>query len=125
MLYTYADAISSGWPKAEWSMTNDDLLQLNWISVDIPKPSIEEIIVKQQELQANEAIRLLRIERLKRLQNSDVYMLVDFPITTEQKTAWLEYRQALRDLPDQSTPILNADGTLDMNSVNWPIEPTM
>ena len=123
MLYSYTDTILRGWPKAEWTMTNNDLSQLNWISVDIPKPSIEEIIAKQQELQTNEAMRLLRIERLKRLQKTDVYMLADFPISTEQKTAWLQYRQALRDLPDKSSPILNADGTLDMNSVNWPVEP--
>ena len=39
-------------------------------------------------------------------------MVSDFPITTEQKTAWQAYRQALRNM-DFSDP----------DNLNWPIKP--
>ncbi len=41
----------------------------------------------------------VRIKRDKLLQESDKYMLQDFPITNEKRNEWIIYRQALRDLP--------------------------
>ena len=41
----------------------------------------------------------LRSERRTNLIDSDKFMLSDYPITTEQKSELLTYRQTLRDLP--------------------------
>lgn len=48
------------------------------------------------------------------LKKSDRYMTLDFPITEEKRDQWRQYRQALRDIPNQP-------GFPD--SVVWPTEP--
>ena len=58
-----------------------------------------------------EDIRNLRNAYLK---NSDIKMLSDFPLTDSQKQDWVNYRQALRDLPDSITDPFN---------VTWPTPP--
>jgi hypothetical protein len=62
----------------------------------------------------------LALENLRRKRNflikgSDVYSLPDYPHSTpEKKQEWLDYRQALRDLPST---------TEDPTNVVWPIAP--
>lgn len=56
----------------------------------------------------------VRIERNCLLAQSDWTQLADAPLTQEQKTAWVAYRQALRDVPTSfSTP----------EEVVWPTAP--
>lgn len=43
----------------------------------------------------------IRAERDELIQNSDKYMLVDFPITEEEREKWVAYRQYLRDYTKQ------------------------
>ena len=74
----------------------------NGFPVEVPdNPSSKES--KQAESKA---------ERNSRLAETDVYMVSDFPITTEQRTAWQTYRQALRDM-DFSDP----------DNITWPTKP--
>lgn len=40
----------------------------------------------------------------------------------EVKQAWITYRQALRDLPSNSTPLLNKDDQL--TNITWPTPPS-
>ena len=57
----------------------------------------------------------LRIKRDQLLIKSDMYSLPDYPHATEEvKQAWLDYRQALRDLPSNTT---------DPSNPVWPIAP--
>ena len=44
-------------------------------------------------------------------------------VTLSNDDAWKTYRQALRDLPANSSPKLNADGHLDLSSFTFPTEP--
>ena len=60
----------------------------------------------------NSKIIEAKAKRNSILAETDVYMVSDFPITTEQKTAWQAYRQALRNM-DFSDP----------DNLNWPIKP--
>ena len=62
-------------------------------------------------------IELLREERNHRLQETDVWALVDRNMTQEQK----DYRQALRDLPSTASPTLDEQGNL--TNVTWPTKP--
>ena len=74
----------------------------NGFSVEVPdNPTVEQI--KQSEAKA---------ERNSKLAETDVYMVSDYPITTEQKTAWQTYRQALRNM-DFS----------DLDNITWPTKP--
>jgi len=70
------------------------------------------------ELQAAEPLRLLRIKRNQLLTETDWRFRSD--LTPSQ--AWIDYCQALRDLPANSTPALDENGQL--TGVNWPTPPT-
>jgi hypothetical protein len=62
---------------------------------------------------------LLRVERNKLLTQTDWWAVPDRIMTPEQ----IAYRQALRDLPNNSTPTLNNRSELDKSSVTWPTKP--
>lgn len=57
---------------------------------------------------------VLRSKRDDLLRDSDWRMLPDSPLTPEKKTEWEEYRQELRDLPDN---------TVDPTAPVWPNPP--
>jgi len=64
---------------------------LRWLDDTLPKPTLEELDLKYDDLQMVE----MREERDKLLRDSDYTALPDFP----QRELWLAYRQALRDFP--------------------------
>ena len=84
------------------------------------KPTEKEINDKVTELNNGEPMKLLREERNKRLAETDWMANSDVTMTD----AWKTYRQALRDLPESSTPKLNSIDGLDMTSVTWPTKPS-
>ena len=47
------------------------------------------------------AFELLRVERNKRLAETDYFVTSDYPLPEDRRTAVLAYRKALRDLPSQ------------------------
>ena len=106
-------------PGAEWAMNADDYNQLQWLSEDIPKPTILEIEAKIVELKAAEPMRLLRVHRDKLIAETDWWVLPDRTPTDEQ----LAYRQALRDLPTTATPVLDPMSQLGISGVTWPTKP--
>ena len=59
----------------------------------------------------------MKAERRDRLYDSDWTQGEDSPLSTEKKAEWATYRQALRDLPDSHTNII------DTNDIVWPEEP--
>ena len=78
----------------EWNSESEQ-----WITTSIP----DEVFWQK-----------LRTERNFILMNSDWSQLPDAPLTSSQKTAWVTYRQALRDLPAN---------TEDPKNVTWPLQP--
>ena len=106
-------------PQAEWSMNNEDYNQLEWLSSDIPKPTLAEVNAKIAELKAAEPMRLLRKERDRLIAETDWWVLSDRTPTDEQ----LAYRQALRDLPTTATPVLDPTSHLGISGVTWPTKP--
>ncbi|MBQ5810293.1 MAG: phage tail assembly chaperone [Clostridia bacterium] len=44
---------------------------------------------------------VIRSRRNRLLEESDKYMLPDYPLTDEERLAWQEYRSRLRDIPSQ------------------------
>jgi len=76
-----------------------------------PDPSVI-ITADQQNTKAIDAAwSALRAERDRRIASTDWTQLSDFP---GDPTPWQEYRQALRDLPDNTSDPLNPD---------WPVSP--
>jgi len=84
-------------PEIETQEWNSELL--NWVTTPIPDQVFWE---------------RLRNERNRRPFMSDRTQLSDTPLTSSQKTAWATYRQALRDLPEN---------TEDPKNITWPSQP--
>jgi hypothetical protein len=114
-----SEALASLAPGASWSMNAEDYNQLEWFSEDIPKPSLAEVNAKIEELKAAEPMRLLRVERDRLIAETDWWVLPDRTPTDEQ----LAYRQALRNLPDTATPVLDSSNRLGISGVTWPTKP--
>lgn len=76
---------------------------LEWLCEEHEKPSEEEVMAKFKELQDAEPMRILRIERNKLLEYTDKYLILDYPITDEERDAIRVYRQLLRNLPQNNT----------------------
>ena len=118
MKYSIDHALLILSPGSQWSLTGDQYSGITWVSGT--KPSEAEVGAKILELDAAEPMRLLRIERDKRLAACDWRANSDVTLSNEWKT----YRQALRDLPASATPKLDSRFELDLTSVTWPTEPT-
>lgn len=104
---------------AQWSMNASDYNQITWLSPDIPQPTRAQVEAKIAELKAQEPMRLLRVERDRLIAETDWWVLPDRTPTSEQ----LAYRQALRDLPDTSSPVLDPTSRIGISGVSWPVKP--
>jgi|MEHZ01.5.fsa_nt_MEHZ011526083.1_3 hypothetical protein len=115
-------------PKAMYSLINARSLNYGtgetteevFESLNVPsgytKPSFEVFESKLLELVNNQPLQELRTERDTLLNQTDKYGVSDYPHTTpEKKQEWLDYRQALRDLPAN---------TADPSNPVWPTLPT-
>ena len=100
---------SDTYDSIEWYSNNTESL-----------PTEDEVNAKVNELKNAEPYRLLRIERNRRLQETDWRASSDLTLSGD----WKAYRQDLRDLPAQQTPKLDSDGRLDPTSISWPPEPS-
>ena len=119
MNYDFVDALQAINPKAQWTIIGKKYDTLYWLESGESKPTEEEINTKLVELNAAEPMRLLRAERDQLIATTDWRATVDYP--GSDQAAWLTYRQALRDLPANSTPSLDDNGQL--TGVTWPTPP--
>ena len=120
MKYTISDAIIELKPGADYILRGEDYSGLEWLDSSQTKPTETEINSKISELDAAEAMRLLRLERNSRIAETDWRASSDLTLSNDWKT----YRQALRDLPASSSPKLDSNFDLDLTSVTWPTEPS-
>ena len=119
MIYTKIEAIQSLKPDKQWSWIGTDYSGLQWLDSGTA-PTESEIDAEVTRLNNAEPMRLLRLERDKRLSSCDWRASSDLTISD----SWKTYRQALRDLPASASPSLDANGKLDLTSVTWPTEPS-
>ena len=125
MKYDIPSALQVLTPGAEWVLRGGDYSGLEWHDGHgHDKPTEEALTAKIAELNGAEAMRLLRVERDKRLAKDDWKVVKAKETGTNLTTAFKSYRQALRDLPSTATPTLDSNYELDMTSVTWPTEPS-
>jgi len=106
-------------PRNNWSVDGNTLI---WQDDIVLKPTPEEIEQKKQELIAGLPMKKLRYERDLLLRRCDKYSLPDWPHSNSSKRQeWLDYRQALRDLPSSTTPQFDSNNNLI--NVTWPTKP--
>ena len=124
MKYDIPAALQKLTPGAEWVLRGGEYSGLEWINGHgHEKPTEAEITAKIAELEAEEPVRLLRVERDKRLAATDWKVVMAKETGTNLSADFKAYRQALRDLPSTATPTLDERGDLDLSSVTWPTEP--
>ena len=119
MIYTKIEAVDSLKPNKKWSWSGSDYSGFTWLESDTA-PTESEIDTEVTRLNNAESMRLLRVERDKRLTACDWRASSDLTISN----AWKTYRQSLRDLPASASPSLDSNGDLDLTSVTWPTEPS-
>lgn len=112
MIYTKINALNSLKPNTEWSWLGDEYSGLNWIDSST-KPTESEIDAEVTRLTNAEGMRLLRLERDRLLTACDWTQSRD--LTLSNDTDWKTYRQALRDLPANTT---------DWTNPPWPTKPS-
>jgi len=105
-----SDAIRSLAPGADFAVIGGDLANLVWHSTEIDQPSVAEIEAEMSRLQSLVPMKELREERNRRLAETDYLALSDVTLSEDMRT----YRQALRDLPDN---------TSDPANPTWPVKP--
>ena len=120
MKYDIPSALQSLKPRAQWTLRGNDYSGLEWIDSSQTKPTETEVTNKIAALDAAEPMRLLRIERNRRIALTDWRASSDLTLAD----AWKTYRQALRDLPASASPKLDSNYELDLTSVTWPTEPS-
>ena len=105
-------------PNSSFGVRGSDII---WNDPNNEQPSEQEIQAKIAELKAAEPMRLLRLERNRKLTETDWVTLKAYSQGVEVPLTWKNYMQALRDLPANSEPQLDEQGNL--TSVTWPEVP--
>ena len=119
MKHDIPSALTELKPGAEWVLRGTQYSGLEWVDSSQTKPTETEVSNKISSLDAAEAMRLLRIERDRRIAKTDWRASSDLTLAD----AWKTYRQALRDITTQ-TPKLDSNYELDLTAVTWPTEPS-
>lgn len=120
-------AILSLIPNAQFAITNGNYDTIEWRDsrTKPTKPEVDDEVVR---LTTVEPMRLLKIERDKRLTDSDWVVTKAMEEGTSVPSTWKAYRQALRDLPASATPSLGTTtgGNFDIGitGVTWPTKPS-
>uniref|UniRef100_A0A6C0CYF9 Phage tail assembly chaperone-like domain-containing protein n=1 Tax=viral metagenome TaxID=1070528 RepID=A0A6C0CYF9_9ZZZZ len=123
----YYTTICSIRPGSEFTINGNDYTSLVWNDSDSTKPSEQEILNKIEDNENILKYEILRIERNKKLIESDKYMIIDFPnITQSRVESFKLYRQNLRDLPGTiniNDLSLTYDDTNPLSGLTWPTLP--
>lgn len=90
-------------PGARWRMANTyDNLVATWEDAE-PCPTLAELESAWPGVQTAQLAATARAERDRLLSVSDPQALPDYPhVDQAARDAWLAYRQALRDVPEQA-----------------------
>jgi hypothetical protein len=108
--------LSTYYGNCVWSISGTHYDNLEWSEENtLPKPTLEELIAKQQELVDAQPLKELRAKRNKLLTNCDWVTIKAYSTQKVVPKAWRDYMQALRDLPST---------TEDPTNPVWPSIPT-
>ena len=110
------EAIESLRPGAEWALRGDDL---EWLDTEQTEPTTAEIEAEIARLTAEQPLVELRAKRDQLLAETDWVTLKAIDLSNDGlgiqlPQVWMDYRQALRDLPAN---------TVDPANPVWPVKP--
>ena len=104
-------------PKAEVSVSGDDINTITWENGTPPIPK-EQILAIIPQVELDIALDNLRTKRNKLLADSDYIVLEDSNFTPQKKSEWMTYRTALRNLTQ------GLDTIEKINNVAYPLKPS-
>ena len=104
-------------PKAEVSVSGDDINTITWENGTPPIPK-EQILAIIPQVELDIALDNLRTKRNKLLADSDYIVLADSNFTPQKKSEWMTYRTALRNLTQ------GLDTIEKINNVAYPLKPS-
>ena len=107
-------AILSLEPKSSFVCKSNDYNKIQWLDSSIEKPTYEEVLSEIERLEKLEPMKMVREKRDELIAATD-WMAVSDRVMTQ---AQIDYRQALRDLPETADPQLDENGQL--TNVTWP-----
>lgn len=110
-------------PGAKWTVRGDSYEGLEWLDENQSKPTEEEITQELESLRAAEPMRRLRVYRDKLLAEVDWVTIRSYNQGVPVPEEWVQYCQALRDLPTTATPILDPTSKIGISGVDWPVKP--
>jgi|SRR5210317_2405478 hypothetical protein len=106
-------------PTSKWHINDEDVndySKIRWMDENTSLPTYEDFENEWNIYLNEEGLAFLRQRRNILLEQTDKYIVADWPHPTpEVRQAWLNYRQALRDLPSV---------TEDPTNPVWPVQPT-
>ena len=111
-MITKADAIHSLYPTAKAKIVGNS--EIEWLSPDIEQPTDAEIEAEVARLIAEQPAKEAREKRDRLLTGSDWVTIRAMDTGNPVPTEWQTYRQALRDIPEQ---------TGFPEEIEWPQEP--
>jgi len=120
MKYDIPAALQALKPSAEWTLRGTEWSGLEWLDKKQTVPTEKEVTDKIAELDAAEGMRLLRVERDKKLTALDWEVIKAYSNGVAVDAKLKTYMQALRDLPASAKPTTDAAGELVTSSVTWP-----
>jgi hypothetical protein len=120
MKYDIPAALQALTPGAEWVLRGNEYSGLEWLDTNQTQPTESAVTAKIAELDAAEGMRLLRVERDKKLSELDWEVTKAYSKGEAVASELATYMQALRDLPDGANPQTDDAGELVSSSVTWP-----
>ena len=130
MKHNIKTALYSLRPSSFWTFYDDEENISSYDSIEwhsdntTTAPTKDEIQAEITRLDSVERFVLLRRKRDRLLTESDWTRLDDNGLSSDKKTEWATYRQALRDLPSTADPKLDEAYDLDQSTVTWPTKPS-
>lgn len=112
LLASFSDQSCQIGPDQQWLEVPEGLVRGN-VKVQNTE-GVLSLVEDTSKSNANPFWKILRDERDRRLTVCDWTQLADSPLSSEQKATWAVYRQALRDIPAN---------TSDPEQVVWPTQP--
>ena len=120
MKYDIPAALQALTPGAQWVLRGNQYSGLEWLDTGQTQPTESAITAKIAELDAAEGMRLLRVERDKKLSDLDWEVTKAYSKGEAVASELATYMQALRDLPASANPQTDDAGELVPSSVTWP-----
>jgi len=108
-------------PGCTWLLEGEELYEnLKWDDTNpVGPPTKEEVEIEIERIRQDSAMKYLRLERDRRLIDTDWWAVGDRVMSQEEK----DYRQSLRDITKIVQPVFDPTSPTRISNVDWPVKP--